>query len=30
VNISHLIASYGYLALFTLVGAESLGIPLPG
>jgi membrane protein DedA with SNARE-associated domain len=30
VNISHLIASYGYLALFALVGAESLGIPLPG
>ena len=29
-NISHLIASYGYLALFALVGAESLGIPLPG
>ena len=29
-NISHLIASYGYLALFVLVGAESLGIPLPG
>jgi membrane protein DedA with SNARE-associated domain len=30
VNISHLIASYGYLALFVLVGLESLGIPLPG
>jgi membrane protein DedA with SNARE-associated domain len=30
VNISHLIASYGYLALFALVGAESMGIPLPG
>jgi membrane protein DedA with SNARE-associated domain len=30
VNISHLIATYGYLALFALVGAESLGIPLPG
>jgi membrane protein DedA with SNARE-associated domain len=30
VNISHLITSYGYLALFALVGAESLGIPLPG
>jgi membrane protein DedA with SNARE-associated domain len=29
-NISHLIAIYGYLALFALVGAESLGIPLPG
>jgi membrane protein DedA with SNARE-associated domain len=30
VSISHLIASYGYWALFLLVGAESLGIPLPG
>jgi membrane protein DedA with SNARE-associated domain len=30
VNISHLIASYGYWAVFVLVGAESLGIPLPG
>jgi membrane protein DedA with SNARE-associated domain len=30
VNISHLIASYGYWAVFLLVGAESLGIPLPG
>jgi membrane protein DedA with SNARE-associated domain len=30
VNIGHLIASYGYLAVFTLVGLESLGIPLPG
>lgn len=29
-NIGHLIASYGYLAVFLLVGAESLGIPLPG
>ncbi len=29
-NISHLIASYGYLALFALVALESLGIPLPG
>ena len=29
-NIGHLIASYGYLAVFTLVGLESLGIPLPG
>ncbi len=29
-NISHLIASYGYLALFALVAGESLGIPLPG
>jgi len=30
VNISNLIASYGYWAVFLLVGAESLGIPLPG
>jgi membrane protein DedA with SNARE-associated domain len=30
VSISSLIGSYGYLAVFVLVGAESLGIPLPG
>jgi membrane protein DedA with SNARE-associated domain len=30
VNISHLIEVYGYLAVFVLVGAESLGIPVPG
>jgi membrane protein DedA with SNARE-associated domain len=30
VNLSHLIASYGYWVLFLLVGAESLGVPLPG
>ena len=29
-NISHLIDTYGYWAVFLLVGAESLGIPLPG
>ncbi len=29
-NISNLIASMGYWAVFLLVGAESLGIPLPG
>lgn len=29
-NIHHLIDSYGYLAVFLLVGAESLGVPLPG
>jgi membrane protein DedA with SNARE-associated domain len=29
-NVSHLIATYGYWAVFVLVGAESLGIPLPG
>jgi membrane protein DedA with SNARE-associated domain len=28
--VSHLIASYGYWAVFALVGLESLGIPLPG
>jgi membrane protein DedA with SNARE-associated domain len=30
VNVSHLISSYGYWALFALVAMESLGIPLPG
>jgi membrane protein DedA with SNARE-associated domain len=30
VSIDHLITSYGYLAVFILVGIESLGIPLPG
>jgi membrane protein DedA with SNARE-associated domain len=30
VNTGHLIASYGYWALFALVAAESLGVPLPG
>ena len=29
-SIGSLIGSYGYLAVFVLVGAESLGIPLPG
>ncbi len=29
-NVSHLIATYGYWLLFVLVGAESLGVPLPG
>jgi membrane protein DedA with SNARE-associated domain len=29
-SISHLLASYGYFALFALVALESLGIPLPG
>lgn len=28
--ITHLIATYGYFALFALVALESLGIPLPG
>jgi membrane protein DedA with SNARE-associated domain len=30
VNISNLIATYGYWAVFLLVGAESLGVPVPG
>jgi membrane protein DedA with SNARE-associated domain len=30
VNLHHLLTTYGYLAVFVLVGAESLGIPLPG
>ncbi|MBO0833246.1 MAG: DedA family protein, partial [Actinobacteria bacterium] len=29
-NTTHLISSYGYWALFGLVAAESLGVPLPG
>ena len=30
VNIGHLIETYGYVAVFLLVGAESLGVPVPG
>ena len=30
VNVDHLITTYGYWAVFALVGLESLGIPLPG
>lgn len=30
VLITHLIAAYGYFALFALIALESLGIPLPG
>jgi membrane protein DedA with SNARE-associated domain len=30
VSISHLIETYGYVAVFLLVGVESLGIPVPG
>jgi membrane protein DedA with SNARE-associated domain len=30
VNISHLVDTYGYWAVFFFVGAESLGVPLPG
>src|ERR1700704_398863 len=29
-TVSGLVASYGYVVLFVLVGLESLGIPLPG
>jgi membrane protein DedA with SNARE-associated domain len=29
-SISHLLTTYGYYALFTVVAAESLGIPVPG
>jgi len=29
-SVGHLIDTYGYLALFLLVAAESLGVPLPG
>jgi membrane protein DedA with SNARE-associated domain len=29
-NVDYLLKTYGYLAVFLLVGAESLGIPLPG
>ncbi len=29
-NVDHLLHTYGYLAVFLLVGAESIGIPLPG
>jgi membrane protein DedA with SNARE-associated domain len=29
-NVSQLVVSFGYLAVFALVGVESLGIPVPG
>jgi membrane protein DedA with SNARE-associated domain len=29
-NLDSLLATYGYLAVFVLVGTESVGIPLPG
>lgn len=29
-NVHHLLTQYGYIAVFALVGLESLGIPLPG
>jgi membrane protein DedA with SNARE-associated domain len=30
VNVTHLVDTYGYWAVFFFVGAESLGVPLPG
>jgi membrane protein DedA with SNARE-associated domain len=30
VNVQHLLTQYGYAAVFILVAAESLGVPLPG
>jgi len=30
VNVDHLLSHYGYAAVFALVAAESIGIPLPG
>ncbi|MGH9101950.1 MAG: DedA family protein [Acidimicrobiales bacterium] len=30
ISVNHLLSTYGYLAVFLLVGGESLGIPLPG
>jgi membrane protein DedA with SNARE-associated domain len=30
VNVHHLLSQYGYFAVFAMVAAESLGIPLPG
>jgi membrane protein DedA with SNARE-associated domain len=29
-NVNHLLEQYGYVAVFVLVGAESLGVPVPG
>jgi membrane protein DedA with SNARE-associated domain len=29
-NVNHLISTYGYSAVFVIVGAESVGVPLPG
>ncbi len=29
-ELNHLLSTYGYAAVFLIVGAESLGIPLPG
>jgi len=29
-ELNHLLSSYGYAAVFLIVGAESVGIPLPG
>jgi membrane protein DedA with SNARE-associated domain len=30
IDLHHLVVSYGYLAVFTLVGMESFGVPVPG
>jgi len=30
IDLHHLVVSYGYLAVFALVGLESFGIPVPG
>jgi membrane protein DedA with SNARE-associated domain len=30
VNVDHFVSVYGYWGVFALVGAESLGVPLPG
>jgi len=29
-NVTHLVSTYGYWAVFAFVGMESLGVPLPG
>ena len=29
-EIDHLLSTYGYAAVFLIVGAESIGIPVPG
>jgi membrane protein DedA with SNARE-associated domain len=29
-NLTHLIATYGYLAIAVIIGLESMGLPLPG
>ena len=29
-HLTHLIATYGYLAIAVIIGLESMGLPLPG